>query len=134
MFDLRSAAGDQRFRIADLPRGAPQARHPALLPHPDTGAPILYVSEMQTDHLVGMSSEESEQLLAEAFATLYRPENCYEHRWRPGDLVVWDNLALQHGRGPIVDGDRRSLRRVAVGTLRVELIITDADPDEAEVG
>ena len=96
--------------------------------------PILYVSEMQTDHLVGLSSEESEQLLAEAFAELYRPENCYEHRWRLGDVVVWDNLALQHARGPILDGDRRTLRRVAVGSLRVELIVTEPAADEAELG
>ena len=46
----------------------------------------------------------------------------YEHHWRTGDLVIWDNKATQHARGPVPDAQLdpdagpRSLRRVIVGT------------------
>ena len=42
-----------------------------------------------------------------------RPANVYEHEWRPGDVVAWDNLAVQHSRKPFRGGDAvRTLRRV----------------------
>lgn len=121
VFDLRSSAGDQRFRIADLPDDAPRATHPVLLEHPGTGDTVLYVSEMQTDHVLGLEREVSDALLGMAYETLYAPAACYEHRWQSGDLVIWDNIALQHSRGAIAPGTSRTLRRVPVGTLAVTL-------------
>lgn len=121
VFDLRASAGDRRFRIADLPDSAPRATHPALLEHPVLGATILYLNEMQTDHVIGVDADESDRLLAEAFSVLYRPEACYEHRWKSGDLVIWDNIMLQHARGAIAPGSVRTLRRVPVGRLAVTL-------------
>ena len=57
--------------------------------------------------------EESEALLQELFAHLYGPANTFEHAWRSGDLVAWDNLAVQHARGPVQqDGPTRTLRKV----------------------
>jgi taurine dioxygenase len=78
-----------------------------------TGRPALYASKSGTDRVLGMSEEESEALLATLFDHLYRASNLYEHRWRTGDLVVWDNRALQHRRAPIPAGMRRTLQRAA---------------------
>jgi alpha-ketoglutarate-dependent taurine dioxygenase len=87
---------------------------PVALRHPRTGRTMLYVSEMQTRSLVGVSPDESEALLAALRAHLYRPANTYEHHWRQGDLVVWDNLAIQHTRPYVaLDGPARTLRKVA---------------------
>lgn len=119
VFDLRDARGDRRFRIAELPPSAPRAAHPVLLEHPRTGATILFVSEMQTDAIVGLEPDESEDVLRALRALLYAPDNIYEHRWHPGDLVVWDNLALQHGRGDIPVVEPRTLRRVPLGSRGV---------------
>jgi alpha-ketoglutarate-dependent taurine dioxygenase len=81
--------------------------------HPRTGRPILYVAQMTTTHIEGLSPDESEQLLDELFDVLYAPDNRVEHDWRPGDLVVWDNLAAQHARGKVTEiGPERSLRKV----------------------
>lgn len=122
IFDLRDARGDRRFRVADLPDTAPRAVHPVLLPHPRTGAPVLYVSEMQTDHLSGVSPEESERLIDTATAVLYADANVYVHRWLVGDLVIFDNIALQHARGPLTaDSGDRTIRRVPVGDVAVTL-------------
>lgn len=81
--------------------------------HPRTGKPILYVSQMMTTHIQGLPPEDSERLLDQLFDILYAPENTFEHDWRTGDLVVWDNLAAQHARGRVTQqGPERSLRKV----------------------
>jgi alpha-ketoglutarate-dependent taurine dioxygenase len=126
VFDLRDARGDRPFRIADLPPSAPRAEHPVLLTHPRTGATVLFVSEMQTDAIVGLEPRESEDVLCALRALLYAPDNVYEHRWHPGDLVMWDNLALQHGRGDIPVVEPRTLRRVPLGSRGVTLQRADA--------
>ena len=51
-------------------------------------------------------------LLDELFAHLYDPAHMYEHTWQQGDLVVWDNLATQHGRPDVqFEGPARTLRK-----------------------
>ena len=85
--------------------------HPALLTHPTTGERILFINEYLSVRFEGMSPEESEALLSEVFARLYASENVYEHHWRQGDLIIFDNIALQHSR---VKGAPRTLRRLIV--------------------
>ena len=110
----RDRGGYAAEELLEPQRAAERSRATALpMIHPRTGRPILYVSQMMTTHVEGLPSDESEQLLEECFAVLYAPENTLEHDWRPGDLVVWDNLATQHARGPVVQrGPERSLRKV----------------------
>jgi taurine dioxygenase len=98
----------------DAPAYLPQVERPAIIPHPVTGEPILYVSEMQTARIGDLDPEDSEALLTALFAELYAPENVHEHRWRNGDLVIWDNLALQHSRPDLTGCVPRRLQRVAV--------------------
>jgi taurine dioxygenase len=90
---------------------------PVVRLHPRTGRPLLYVSEMGTSHIVELPTDESEALLAELFAVLYDPALVYEHTWRTGDLVIFDNLlgAARPRRRPprrscphAAQGDRRS--------------------------
>ena len=50
------------------------------------------------------------------FDHLYHPGRVLEHRWRTGDFVIWDNIALQHMRRSLRDCGRRVLQRVIVGT------------------
>lgn len=126
----RRAIGDRRGRHAIDPAAAsgdvaldgpvrddalPHAWHPILWPHPRTGEPILYVSEQQTDRVEGASPTEGRALLRSLFAHLYAERFTYVHRWRPGDLLVWDNRACQHARDAIPPGARRTLRRVSIG-------------------
>jgi len=82
--------------------------------HPRTGETILYACEQMTQEVVGLPPEESERLLEELFAHLYDPAYGWNHEWRERDLVVWDNLALQHARQNVaVEGPARTLRKVA---------------------
>jgi alpha-ketoglutarate-dependent taurine dioxygenase len=82
--------------------------------HPRTGDTILYVCEQMTKEVVGLAPEESEQLLEDLFAHLYDPAGRWSHEWRERDFVVWDNLAIQHGRSNVLtEGPARTLRKVA---------------------
>lgn len=107
------AGGWYRYRDADVAPQHPRAVHPAVAVNPRTGALALRTGEQQTDRLVGLDPDESEAMLAEVFAVLYAPDNVHDHEWAQGDLLVWDNLALQHGRPALAAGGVRTLRRVA---------------------
>lgn len=115
VYDYASDYGNQRFRLATAGPDAPHASHPVVWAHPDTRRPILYVNELMTDSIVGMDPAESDRLLETLFGYCTRPEVVYRHRWRVGDVLIWDNRSLQHARTDFPAGERRSLRRFQVG-------------------
>ena len=108
----------------------PRCTRPAIWVHPVLGVPLLFVLQQQASHFEGWSCADSDELLNAAFAALYDPANVYEHHWRVGDFVVWDNLALQHGRPANPNTVRRSLRRVAMNVVTTAELIagTGFDP------
>lgn len=108
---LRDLTG--RNRLHDSSDDRLRCVHPLIRHLPFSGRPALYASRSGTDRICGLDEAESEALLAELFEHLYRPANLHEHRWRTGDLLVWDNRALQHRRGAIPAGTRRTLQRVS---------------------
>lgn len=89
---------------------------PSVQVNPHNGRACLWISELQTARLLGMGWEESCALLNSVFDAVYVPDRIFEHRWRTGDLVIWDNIALQHMRGGLESVGRRVLQRVIVGT------------------
>jgi taurine dioxygenase len=108
-----------RVRLLDKPDGDdpsryPRARHALIQRHPRTGAPLLFANEYYMSHVVELPPEDGERVIQEACAVLYQPEAVYAHEWREGDLVVWDNIALQHARAEVRPDTRRTLRRVLV--------------------
>ena len=121
-FDFRLPS-DRRYRHHEMAPGSPVTEHPAMGVHPRTGAAVLNINEMHTECFVGMSEGESDELLAEVFSVLYAPSNVYEHRWSPGDLVVWDNVALHHGRRTVPVHEPRTLQRVALGNHTAEELV-----------
>ena len=112
-FDLQTQRGDGRAFREPVPGDGDRARHPVILEHPITGDPVLYVNEMQTERIDGLAPDESDDLLQELFAHLYSGAFTYEHPWQVGDLIVWDNVAVQHARRDPVDGPR-TLQRVTL--------------------
>jgi taurine dioxygenase len=95
---------------------------PVKIVHPRTGKPILYVSQQTTREIVGLKPDESEALLQELFSYNYAPEVVYEHVWRDGDLLVFDNLALQHARSNVeLHGPKRTLRKVIAPVPKVSM-------------
>lgn len=95
--------------------GNPEASHPVLYPHPQTGERVLFFSKMHAREIFGISDEEFKVLADQFVERLESDEHIYRHKWRPGDVVVWDNLALQHARETFDPKYRRHLNRVQIG-------------------
>lgn len=90
-----------------------RAEHPLVLEHPETGKPMLFVNDMQIERVVGMSVEESTALLDELSGWIQRPEFRYRHQWQLHDVVVWDQVVMQHSRAAETTDGERTLRRVS---------------------
>ncbi len=104
----------ERSKMVSPERGIAFA-HPVVRTHPATGRKSLYVDRLMTHHIEGLPPEESERLLALMFETIERPENVHEHRWRVGDVLLWDNRCTLHARRDFDANARRWMRR---GTIR----------------
>ena len=72
------------------------AVHPIVRTHPRTGQKCLYVCDGYTHRIEGVTLKESNELLHLLFDQLRRPDLQYNHDWRVGDLLIWDNCAVQH--------------------------------------
>ncbi|MGD8810101.1 MAG: TauD/TfdA family dioxygenase [Gammaproteobacteria bacterium] len=77
-------------------RKVPPATHPLVIAHPFTGAPILFCNDGMTESIVGLPEAEGSALLAELCAHTIGPDFTYAHKWREGDLLIWDNIQTQH--------------------------------------
>jgi taurine dioxygenase len=87
---------------------------PIVVTNPGSGRKALYVASQNTMWIEGMDRGESEILLQRLFDIAEDPAIIYEHVWRVGDLVMWDNLACLHARTDWPQEQRRTLRRCTV--------------------
>ena len=92
----------------------PHHAHPVFRKHPETGRTAVYVCPLMTEELVGFPEEESRAILEEIYALQAEPRFIYAHKWRVGDLVMWDNRCLLHARTDFSRDERRLLRRVTI--------------------
>jgi len=115
LFDYSSPDYAQRSREEGTPEDAPRAVHPLVWHDPESGTPVLFLSEHTTVRINELPRDEGEALIAELRAAIADPAIGYRHRWRAGDLLVWDNVVLQHAREPFDPSARRTLRRVPIG-------------------
>lgn len=75
-----------------------QSIHPAVVVHPDNGKKALYLDRLMTYAIEGLDEEQNTALLDEVFDFIERDEFVYEHVWRKGDVVMWDNRSSIHAR------------------------------------
>jgi taurine dioxygenase len=112
-----AATADRRVGIQlteEQKRNAPEVVHPLVRTHPLANEKGLYFSMNHTARIDGMTEEESLPLLEELRAHATGPRFVYAHRWRVGDLVLWDNAATMHRRDPFPDRYPRLMRRVGI--------------------
>ena len=102
----------------DDPHKAPGAWHPAVISHPVTGVPALYLGRRRNSYVEGLSPAESDALLDEVWTAATQPQFTYEHRWRIGDLVLWDNRSTMHRRDPFDEQTRRVMHRTQIKGTR----------------
>jgi taurine dioxygenase len=102
-------------RMTRVQRDAvPPVDHPIVRTHPDTGRKCLFLGD-HAEYVLGMNYEEGRELIEELNALAIHPDLTYEHRWTPGELLVWDNRCVQH-RATSYDPatQRRVIRRCTV--------------------
>jgi taurine dioxygenase len=87
---------------------------PVFVTNPDTGRQALYVNRLMTAEIDGLTPEESRETLDHLCDLIEAPDNVYEHVWRPGDIIVWDNLSSLHARTDWPEDQRRTLRRCTI--------------------
>ncbi|HEX3953543.1 MAG TPA: TauD/TfdA family dioxygenase [Stellaceae bacterium] len=88
---------------------------PAVVNHPVTGRPILFVNPMHTHGFVGMEREAAWELIEQLAAHATQDRFVYYHSWRVGDLLIWDERATMHrGAGDYRPDERRIMLRTIV--------------------
>jgi taurine dioxygenase len=95
--------------------------HPAILHHPDIGQEVLFINANLCVAINGLPEDEGEALLQDVFAHLYAPQRIHHYDWHAGDLLVFDNVALQHSR---CAGPHRTLRRMVVSTAPLTALLS----------
>lgn len=95
-YKKQQAAGGRGALDEEQLKKVPDVSHPVIRSHPKTGRKVVFVNEGFTVGIEGMLASESDGVLAELFAHIVRPEALYTHRWRKGDLLMWDNCLTQH--------------------------------------
>jgi taurine dioxygenase len=88
--------------------------HPVFRTHEDTGKKAVYVNRLMTVKVMDMPQQESDQLLNAVFDHAEKPEFVYEHVWRVGDLLLWDNRCSSHARTDFPSTERRLMLRTTV--------------------
>jgi alpha-ketoglutarate-dependent 2,4-dichlorophenoxyacetate dioxygenase len=106
----RRRLGFTQFTPEERKAFAP-VRRPLLRRIPESGRESLYVAS-HIGKIDGMPDDEAEALVAELVAHATQRQFTYTHRWRVGDLVMWDNRCTMH-RGTEFDDTRwpRDLQR-----------------------
>jgi taurine dioxygenase len=88
---------------------------PAVVRHPVSDRPVLFVNPMHTHGFVGMPREESWPLIEALAAHATQERFVYYHRWRVGDVLMWDERATMHrGAGDYRPDERRVMLRTIV--------------------
>ena len=110
---VHSAEGLARLYGQD-PSDAPRAVHPVVRRHEERGDDALYVCRAFTQRFDGWRRSESEGLLRFLFEHSARPDFQARHRWKAGDLVMWDNRSVLHYAVHDHADDPRTVHRVQV--------------------
>jgi taurine dioxygenase len=113
---VRERVEGRRNRLTDMIPGDLCTLHPVVGRREGDGRPYLFVNQAMTACIVGLPEAESEALIEELLSHLYAADEIYEHVWRTGDIVIWDNLAVQHARKPLGPG-ARTLQRVTLAEI-----------------
>lgn len=112
----RNSAGELRRGFAEVtsPINVPGAVHPMVRTHPITGRAALFLGRRRNAYIMGMPLDESEDLLNQLWSHATRPEFCWDQKWRPRDVIVWDNRCVMHRRDSFAADARRVLHRTQI--------------------
>lgn len=106
-------------------KGAPL--RPLVKTHPVTGRKSLFIGR-HAYRIPGMADDESQPLLDELLEAACQAPRVYSHKWRAGDVMMWDNRCILHRAAPYDYNEIRIMRHVRVaGEAESELVVTGPD-------
>jgi taurine dioxygenase len=76
--------------------GTPNAVHPLICKHPETGRKLIYIADSFTKRINEVSKEESDMIIRFLLDHCRRPEWSMRFHWRPHSIAFWDNRCMQH--------------------------------------
>ncbi len=114
-----TSAGTLRHGVVPSadPETGPGARHKLIWTHPSWQEDFLLLGRRFNAHVVGLPVADSEALLDALWTHATNPAFAMRHEWRPGDVVLWDNLLTMHRRDAFDSGARRVLHRAQIRRL-----------------
>ncbi|HEV7800171.1 MAG TPA: TauD/TfdA family dioxygenase [Burkholderiales bacterium] len=120
----RNSAGVLRptVRLPATPEDVPGPIHPLVRVHPVTGKRALYLGRRRdwpSNYIIGMPNDESEKLLDKLWAHATQAKYAWGHKWRVGDLVLWDNRCAMHYRTEVDVKQARVLYRTVIKGERI---------------
>jgi taurine dioxygenase len=95
-YDTSRAPVRPKLRSAAEEAETPEVIHPLVRTHEDTGQKAIYFNPNRTDRVVDVSHDESEAVLEWVNDRMTQDRYQYDHEWRVGDLLIWDNRCLVH--------------------------------------
>jgi alpha-ketoglutarate-dependent taurine dioxygenase len=102
--------------------------HPVVVRHPVTGRKILFVTPVFCVKIDKLSNSESAMLLRFLFNHLTKPDFVYRHKWKEGDLVIWDELATAHLAPKDFAPHHRRVVRVSAGLVTPTAARAEGNP------
>lgn len=111
-----NSAGQLRKGFTEVtdPRNAPGARHPIVRTHPVSGRKCLYLGRRRNGYILGLDVDDSEETLDRLWDHATQPSLAWTHRWRKGDVLIWDNRCILHRRDSFDPASRRMMHRVQI--------------------
>lgn len=115
----RNSAGVLRpgVKLPTRPEEVEGPTHPLVRVHPVTGRRALYLGRRRvwpSNYVVGLSNDESERLLDRLWAHATQPKYAWTHRWKVGDILLWDNRCCMHYRTEVDTNQRRVMHRTTI--------------------
>jgi taurine dioxygenase len=83
-------------RKVEMTGKTPEAWQPLVAIHPRNGRKALYLNTAHMERIEGMDDDSAFQLIDRLMAHATQPKYEYRHKWRKGDVVIWDNRSLLH--------------------------------------
>ncbi|MEL0224690.1 MAG: TauD/TfdA family dioxygenase, partial [Gammaproteobacteria bacterium] len=98
------------------PSETPGARHPMVWT--DTGGKqALFLGRRPHAYVVGLSADDSNQLLDEVWSHATNSEWTWHNEWEVGDLIMWQNHLVMHRRDAFDGNTRRIMHRTQLKTF-----------------
>ncbi len=110
-WDIDKSLGDIMHKIEQK---YPAVQHPAVITHPVTKQKSLYISSGFTTGIAGLDYETNQEVLHNLFSFVEDEEHIQAHTWQEGDIILWENRALNHKGGSVPEEEKSLSYRIGI--------------------